>query len=316
MTMRAWRAVAALGVLALLVGAPAAKAQPAPFNLHLAASPVDDVMPVLYAIRSGMFQRAGLNVVLDKGSGAGPLAAAVAGGSVDMGKGNIVPIIAAHAHNVPLVIVAPAAIYDPKTPDAVLVVRKDAAIASARDLNGKILGVTALGDLNTLAVQAWMESNGGDWHSLKFLEAGGYSGLLPALEEGRVQSIVLIKPYITDAVESGKAKILALSYGAIASRFLESVWFADGTWVDKHKDVVATFQRVLAQASVYTNAHQTETLELLVPWAGLDPAQATHTPRITTGTVLDPREIQPVIDVAAKYNVIPKAFDAREIMPR
>jgi hypothetical protein len=31
-------------------------------------------------------------------------------------------------------------------------------------------------------------------------------------------------------------------------------------------------------------------------------------------TALEPREIQPVIDAAAKYKVIPKGFEARDII--
>jgi len=37
-------------------------------------------------------------------------------------------------------------------------------------------------------------------------------------------------------------------------------------------------------------------------------------PRATIGERLDPREIQPVIDIAAKYNVIGRVFDAKELI--
>jgi NitT/TauT family transport system substrate-binding protein len=310
------RAAVALALLALILGlTPSARAQNAPVTLRLAASPVDDVMPVLYAQRAGLFQRAGLNVVLEKGGSGGAVSAAVAGGAIDIGKGNIVTISSAPAHNVPLVLIAPAAVYDPKTPDAVLVTRKDAPFASARDLVGKIVGVPSLSDLSGVAVQAWMEANGVDWHGTQFVEVG-YGAMVGALEAGRIQAATLIKPFITDAVDSGKAKVLALMYSAISNRFLESVWFADAGFVEKHKEAIATFQRVIAQASAYTNAHQSETVDLLSSWSGLDPQIAARIPRIVTGTVLDPREIQPVIDVTVKYGLIAKTFDAREIIVR
>jgi NitT/TauT family transport system substrate-binding protein len=160
-----------------------------------------------------------------------------------------------------------------------------------------------------------MESNGVDWHGTQFVEVG-YGAMVGALEASRINAATLIKPFITDAVDSGKAKVLALMYSSIANRFLESVWFADEGFVDKHKEAIAAFQRVLAQASAYTNAHQSETVDLLATWTGLDPQRAAHIPRIVTGTVLDAREIQPVIDMTAKYNLIAKPFDAREIMVR
>jgi NitT/TauT family transport system substrate-binding protein len=306
--------VHSLAVAPVALGIPSVQAQPAPVTLRLLASPVDDVMPVLHAQRAGLFRQAGLNVVLDHGTSGGAVAAAVAGGAVEVGKVNIVAVITAHARNVPMTIVAPAAIYDPKTPDAVLVTRKDSPIVSARDLIGKTVGAPSLAEIGGMAVQAWLDANGADWHRVGFIEVGGYAALLAALEAGRVQAISLVKPYISEAVDSGKVKVLGLSYSAIANRFLESVWVADSGYVERNKPAVAAFQRVLAQSSAYTNAHQSETVDLLASWASLDPQLAAHMPRMVTGTSLDPRDIQPVIEVAAKYGLIPKSFDAREMI--
>lgn len=309
------RVCAVFGALALIAHAPpAALGQTNQFvTLHLAASPVDDVMPVLYAERAGLFRQAGMNVVLDRANSGGAVSAAVAGGSVDIGKGNIVSIIAAHAHNVPLVIIAPAAIYDPKTPDAVLLVGANSTLRSARDLTGKVIGTPSLNDLSTVATQAWMESNKVDWHGAQFVEMP-FPSMEAALDQGRVQAVIQVKPFISDAVDSGKARVLGLNYSAVASRFLESAWFANTDFVAKNKDLIAKFQRIVAQASAYTNAHQSETVDLLATWAGIDPQRAARVPRIVTGTTLQAREIQPVIDVSAKYNLISKSFEAREIM--
>ncbi len=315
MKTRLWRNCAALAALALVLSAASsAESQPGPgVTLHLAASPVDDVMPVLYAQRAGLFRQAGLSVILDRANSGGAVSAAVAGGAVDIGKGNIVSIITAHAHNVPLVIIAPAAIYDPKTPDAVLLVSANSPLRSARDLAGKTVGTPSLNDLSTVATQAWMERNKVDWHSAQFVEIP-FPSMEAALDQGRVQAVIQVKPFISDAVDSGKARILGLNYSAVATRFLESAWFASTDYVAKNKDVIAKFQAVVAQASAYTNAHQSETVDLLATWAGIDVQRAARVPRIITGTTLQAREIQPVIDVSAKYNLIPKPFDAREIM--
>jgi ABC-type nitrate/sulfonate/bicarbonate transport system substrate-binding protein len=105
-----------------------------------------------------------------------------------------------------------------------------------------------------------------------------------------------------------------LNYSAVANRFLESAWFANTDFVTKNKETIAKFQRIVALASAYTNAHQSETVDLLATWAGIDPARAARVPRIVTGTTLQARDIQPVIDISAKYNLIPKSFDAKEIM--
>jgi ABC-type nitrate/sulfonate/bicarbonate transport system substrate-binding protein len=303
----------ALVAAMLAFAALGAGAQTTLTPLHILASPVDDVMPVLYAQRSGMFRQAGLDVTVDRANSGAAAAAAVIGGSVDIGKGNIMSVITAHAHAVPLVIVAPAAIYDPKTPDAALVVAADSPIHSAHDLVGKVIGVTALNDLSAVATEAWLDAHGGDWRTTQFIEAP-YSSQLPQLEAGRIQATVLLKPFINDAVNTGKARVLGLVYGAVSPRFLESVWEASAGYVAAHPDVIAKFQRVVAQASAYTNTHPADTVDLLVSFTGLEPQRAALVSRMVNGTVVRPDEIQPVIDIAERFNVIAKAFPAQEII--
>ncbi|HXP92292.1 MAG TPA: ABC transporter substrate-binding protein [Candidatus Binatia bacterium] len=308
-----------LGILALcaalLLGlqSPTFAQTSAPLTtLRLGGVPVDDVMPVLYAQREGLFAKVGLNVTMQPMTG-GAIAAAVLSGNLDLGKSSIIAIIQAHAHGVPLTLVAPSAVYDPKNPDAVLAVNGDSTIASAKDLIGKSVGIGSLGDVSNVAVEAWLAKNGVDWHSVQYVET-----VIPQtpqlLEQRRVDAAVLIKPFATEPVSSGKAKIIALPYDAIAPRFLESVWYSTRSYLDQHRSAMLAFQRVVAQASVYTNAHPDQTVDLLASFTRITPEQAARVPRIVTGTTLNPREIQPIIDVMVRNHILEKGFDAREII--
>ena len=72
-------------------------------TLRLSSSPVDDVMPVLFAQQNGAFRKAGLDVQLTRASSGSAIAAAVLGGAVDIGKSGVASILSAHAKGVPLV---------------------------------------------------------------------------------------------------------------------------------------------------------------------------------------------------------------------
>jgi ABC-type nitrate/sulfonate/bicarbonate transport system substrate-binding protein len=76
---------------------------------------------------------------------------------------------------------------------------------------------------------------------------------------------------------------------------------------------VARFARAVAEASVYTNAHPAETVDMVSKFTSVAPDDVAHMTRVTCGIKLDPKEIQPVVDVAVKYKVIPNRFDAREM---
>jgi NitT/TauT family transport system substrate-binding protein len=308
---------AALAAVASVLCAPAiADAQsPAPdlLALRLASSPADDTMPILEAQQNGAFTRAGLDVQLTRAASGSAVAAAVAGGAVDIGKSSIVSIVNAHAKGLPFVWIAPASMYNPAVPDGGLIVGTAAAIKTARDLNGQIVGVPALGDLNTVATRAWVDQNGGDSKTIQFVEIP-ISAQLAALDQGRIAAAGIINPFLSEAINSGKARLLAPFYSAIANKFMLSGWFTTTDFVERHRDAIAKFQRIVETNSIWANAHHADTVPLLAAWSGVTVEQASHLLRMTTGTRIAADDVQPVIDLLAKYGAIPKAFDAHDMI--
>jgi hypothetical protein len=71
---------------------------------------------------------------------------------------------------------------------------------------------------------------------------------------------------------------------------------------------------VLQQANKYANAHMAELTPLLIANTGLEPAAAARMAHARLGEGLDPSEVQPIIDICAKYKTIPQRFDAREML--
>ncbi|HXP92571.1 MAG TPA: ABC transporter substrate-binding protein [Candidatus Binatia bacterium] len=281
-------------------------------TIRIASSPADGIVPVLYAEQTGAFAKAGLDVSTIKMSG-GAVVAGVLGGSIDVGKSSVVAIILAHAKGIPFQIVAPSAVYDPKTPDAVLGVKSDSPFRSAKDLSGQAIAVSTLGDISEVAIRSWFDQNGMDVRSAQLVEIS-ISATAPAVEQGRVQAGVLIKPFITDAVDSGKERVLAPVYGAIAPRFLESVYYGNRAYLDANRSSILAFKRVLEQSSRYVNVHLVETSGLLADFVGLDPQRAKTVSRIVTANTLDARDVQPVIDAMVRTHMLDKPFDAREII--
>jgi NitT/TauT family transport system substrate-binding protein len=308
---------AALAALGAFVVAPSiARAQsPSPdlLTLRLASSPADDTMPVIAAQQTGAFTRAGLDVELTRASSGSAVAAAVAGASVDIGKSSIVSIITAHAKGLPFVWIAPASMYNPAQPDGGLIVGTASPLKTASDLNGKVVASPALGDLNTVATRAWIDQNGGDSKTIQFVEIP-VSAQLAALEAGRVAAAGIINPFLSEAVNSGKARLFAPFYSAIAPKFMLSGWFTTTDFVAKHHDGIGKFQKIVETSSIWANAHHAETVPMLAAWSGVTVDQAAHLTRMTTGTRISADDVQPVIDLMAKYGLLAKAFDAHDMI--
>ncbi len=291
---------------------PPAGAQDLP-AITLATLINDTATSALYAVHAGLFRKAGLNAQLQVLSSGAAGATAVAGGAAQFGLSSLVGIIAAHDRGIPFTLIAPAGVVTSDVPYSQFVVRTDAPIKTARDLNGKTIGAPGLKDMDTVAIMNWVDQNGGDSKTLRFIEMSG-SVALAAIEEGRIDGADLNTPTLTRGLEGGKVRTLAQIFDAIAPRFSNTAWFTTTDYAAKNRDVVERFARVMGDASAYCNAHHADTVALVAENAKIDAALVARMARITFGDFLRPNEIQPLINVAAKYNVISKPFDARALI--
>jgi NitT/TauT family transport system substrate-binding protein len=290
---------------------PAAAAEPTPITV--ACVPNDGSTPALYAQHAGWFRDAGLDVTLQMfPSGAGS-AAAIVGGAAQLGISSMITLLIAHDHGVPFTLVASSGVITPDNPYSQFIVRKETTYKTGRDFNGKTVGVPSLRDLDTIAIQNWVDLNGGDSKTLQFIEMPPPLAVV-ALEEGRIDGTEVTSPTLTMALNGGKVRVLAQIFSSISPRFLNTAWFTTVDYATTNPDVVKRFTAVLARAGKYCNAHQAETVPLVAQNAKLDEAQVAGMTRVVFADGLRPQEVQPLIDVAAKYKALSKDFSATDII--
>jgi NitT/TauT family transport system substrate-binding protein len=299
----------------MLSAGAAASAQPAGLvTLRVGLTPDDDVTPLIYARQSGLFAKAGLDVQIEKTPNGSTVATGVATGNFDVGKSSLVSLMNAHIKGLPIVLVAPGAVFDPKAPYTELLVPKDAQIVSGKDLNGKIVACATLRDLAQLAISSWVDLHGGDAKTLQFVEVP-MSAAGPALTEHRIYAASVTEPFLDADLDGGKVVGLGSAYAAIAKHFMFAGWFATSDWAHAHAATVKTFARVMVEAARYTNGHRAETAPMMADFTGIPLAVYQHmSQRATNEVALTPGVVQPLIDAAAKYGFIPHGFPARDLI--
>jgi NitT/TauT family transport system substrate-binding protein len=302
-------------ILALLlaVAAPASVGAAPLQTVRIQTIPTDDATPIIYAQRSGMFAKAGLDVQIDKANSGAAIAAAVLAGSFDIALSNLVTLMTAHGRGVGFTLLAAAGSYSSKTPFSELVVARDSTASTGKDLNGKTIATPALDSLSTLVISAWVDREGGDSRTLKFVEIP-ISAAPAALELHRIDASLMNDTVLSTALASGNVRILAPAMDAVAPEFPYSGWFTSSAWAAKHRDLVQAFARVVAESTAYTNAHHSETAAMLAAFTGQTVEVIEHSNRPELGTTLHLSQIQPLIDLAAKYKIISRAFPARELV--
>jgi NitT/TauT family transport system substrate-binding protein len=310
MTMR--RADLLIGA-ALAVAAAAAPGRAAGIPLRVGATFDDDIAATLYGISSGVFDRNGLDVHVEPINSGAAGASAVASGALPIAKSSVIALVAAHARGLPFVIIAPSVVFTADKPTSALLVRKNSTLQPGKDFNGKTFGVSSLVDSRVIAVKAWIDQNGGDSHTLKFIEVPA-SLVLNALDSGRIDATIASNTQLGDALQSGSFKALGEPNVAIGKRYIVNTWYTMRAYVAQNPDIVRRFRAALLTAGTYANAHSDEMVTYLAPFVKIDEAKLRKMPHSQIATTLVPEEYQPMIDAAAKYGFIDKPFPARDFL--
>ena len=303
----------ALVALAALLVAPYPVAAQELTTIHVASISNDTCSAILYGMKLGLFQKAGFTVDFSPMNSGAAAAAAVAGGAAEFGQSSMGTLVDAHARNIPFTLIAAGSLVTSDNIYAATLVRKDSPLKTGADLNGKTFAVSAIKDQNQLAAMAWADQHGGDSKTIKFIELPA-PATIPAIEDGRVDAGNVGTPTLTIALDAGKTRILANIFDAIGKRFANAGWFTTTDYAKANPEIVTRFASVMRQANVAANAHHAETAALLAEYFKGDPKVYARMTRVQFAEYLDARDIQPLIDVAAKYKSIDHAFPAQEMI--
>ena len=296
MNLRRFAAILAC-ITALVAVDSSSGAQTLP-TIKVTTLSIDAGAEVYYAKDMGFFSKAGIDVEIFPAANGGATTAAVAGGGADIGYTDLVSLSAAHSRGVPFTIIAPAALYEASAPTTALVVAANSPIRSAKDLNGKVLAGSGLGTISGYGPRAWIDANGGDASTVKFVELA-FPAMKPALDAGRIDAATIAEPFLSAARKTDR--ILANPYDAVAKEFYISVYFTTSPWAKEHPELVERFTAAMREAAVWANKNHDKSEEILLKYAKIDPLLVAGATRIRYGERLQASLVQPVIALAAKY---------------
>jgi NitT/TauT family transport system substrate-binding protein len=279
--------------------------------LHIASTPLDAGAEAYYAYDMGYFRDAGIDATVDSIPSGAAILAAVAGGAVDVGFANLISIAVAYKHNVPVTLLAPGSLYTATIPTSVLMVPKDSPAKTGRDLNGKTLAVNGLKTITQYAPELWIDKNGGDSSTVKFVEMT-FPQIVEALGSNRVDAAIVADPFIAQAKPA--ARILADAYDAIGSRYIIGCWFSTTQWAAAHPALAGRFAQAIARTAQWANTHKPQSGVILAKYSKMDPAVAATMLRVDYAPRFVKSDMQPVIDLVARYGGLPASFPADELI--
>jgi NitT/TauT family transport system substrate-binding protein len=222
-------------------------------------------------------------------------------------------LASAYIRGLPIVLLAPGSLYSSTEPSTALLVAKTSPIRTAKDLAGKKIAVISLNSILHVATKNWIDKNGGDSTASQYIEMP-ISEMTGALQAGRVDAASESEPWVTRAKD--QTRVLGYPFDSIASRFLITAWGANKNWVDHNPAAAREATAAVRQTAQWAHTHPRESAQILSKVLKIPLDVVTAVPRVQFGGSLDPALIQPVIDVAAKYKVLPHRFAVTDFIAK
>lgn len=311
------RSLSRSAALAVLAGA-ATVATRAPLRAQSTLVPVSIATPgadafaePFFGTDKGFFAKAGFEPKISLLNNSGAVIAAVAGGAIDVGLGDIVGIADAIEHGIPLVVFGGGGLYVSSDPTTLLCVDRTSPLTTAREINGKAVAIVTLVGLAAASTKAWLSKNGADISTIKFIEMP-QPEMRGALQRGVIAAATISEPFLSNA--KNDVRVFGKPYDAVANRFLISNWITTRDWIAKNPAGAKRFAAAIYQTANWANAHRDESLEILVKYLKINPERMRGIRRVSFATELTPALLQPVIDVAVQYKLIPKPIDAASVI--
>jgi NitT/TauT family transport system substrate-binding protein len=305
------RALALLGTASASLATRASRAQATP--LRLAVENTDAYAIPLYGVDRGLFAKAGVEAELTTFTQSLAIIAAVTSGALDVGMAGVIEVANAANRGIPIAFFAGGGYYSTSSPTTALVVPKSSTVKAAADMEGKTVGVITLNTISQFAVSEWMQKNGADPAKAKFFEAP-FATMGAALARGTIDAAVITEPFLTFLKPD--VRWLAKVYDTISNQFYVQAPFATRDWLAKNAATARKVANAMYDAGRWANAHRDESLQTLTKYAKLDPARVEGMARVTYGTSLDDRMVQPILDVAAAYKALPRQMSAQDVIVR
>lgn len=283
-----------------------------PIVINLAVLPGDSNAQPYYAQNRGFFKAAGLDVRITQLQNGASAASALVSGATDVANTTVGVLALAYEHNVPIRMIAPAAIFTGAVSTSSLMVLQNSPLKAATDLTGKTVGVAGLKDLSQFSTCAWVAQNGGDFKAVHFVETP-FPQMGAALQAQRIDAAVLSEPFMRMA--RTYARELGNPQAAIGKAYILTCWVAREDWAKQNPEAARRLIAVFRRTALWGNSHTADSAVILAAQTKIPLEILKLMGRAEySADKPDAAMIQPVIDAAAKYGTLAGSFPASELI--
>lgn len=296
----------AAALLAGLFGLPAAEA--ANKTVRVVHPPAADMWPYYIAKKDGIFEKNGLDVQLTVMAVSSNVPAALVSGSADLGVLTLPTLLPAIENGLDLVSVAGGTITDENFITS-LMVKPDSTIATAKDVEGKKIGVPGIGAFVNVLFNEWMTLKGADYTKVIFVEVP-FPQMFDVLRAGTVDGVIPVEPFAS-RILGAKAGIVKFGYvDDLKNKYRVLVSASTREYADKNADVIKALRTSLTEAEAKYKADPKSAIDAVGTFIKMPPQALAAVKIAGSPPVVTDAEIDAWTTLLVKQGAMKKAVPA------
>lgn len=245
--------------------------------------PAGDWLPALVAKDKGFFDKRGLDVTLTKVAIISNIPAALMSDSLNIGVSTPTVLIDAAESGLDLAAISGGTRFVKNPAIFSVVVRTGVTVKTAKDLEGKRLGVPGMRSIADVLLRKWLLDNGVQPSKVNLVEAS-FPQMKDLLKGGTVDAVAVLEPFRSRIVADQTGYRLADYVAEVNPDLLGGVWVARRQWLTANPKAAQAFRDALSEAADFIgkNTEEARAIELkylgfttpvALPYAvGLNPA--------------------------------------------
>jgi NitT/TauT family transport system substrate-binding protein len=297
-----------LALLSLALSAASASAQATKVNVGYV--PAGDWLPALVAKDKGFFDKRNLDVTLTKVAIISNVPSAILSGSLTVGVSTPTVLIDAADAGLPLVGVAGGTRFVKNPAIFSVVVRQGVTAATAKDLEGKRVGVPGLRSIADVLFRKWLLDKGVNPARVTIVEAP-FPQMRDLLKGGTLDAVAVLEPFRSRIVADNTGFRLADYVAEVNPDVLGGVWVAQREWAVANPRAVTAFRESLAEAIEFIKTNNEEARGIEMKYLGFStPVLLPYSLPVTRA------DLETYVRYARDVGYLNKAVDVSQMLAR
>lgn len=253
--------------------------------MYTAAAPF---VTAFVAKDQGFFEKNGVDVTLQLAPNGSVIVAGLVSGSAQVGLPTPTVAFQAIENGLELKAFASTNIF-PDTTAAGVVVRADSGIKTAKDLEGKKIGVPGLGGLLDVTMRKWLSSNGANVSKVNIVEIQ-LPQTADILRAKQVDAVASLDPFVSRAVDTGVGALIGNYFDIIPDGTAAGIFATSAAWAKANPKAIQGMQVALDQAVAFIKTNEKSARDSIAKYTTLPPPVVANMSITNLSTHLDPQK--------------------------